>query len=284
MLASVPVPVPARITYIQELEAALAQLDHAAALARMPWALLALNATFYLDRYLTAAAYRVALRAAIDAAGAERQGWPTPSGDAPADLDELQPPVEAGATRQTLYRWVFDRAVSSGNPAQFLLAQHACEIAEVVPESFLSSALRMGLLPVPVSSFAAPPTASATPGARSIEQLSRALLRHRLTPRDFAESLLVLHAAQRAQELTGHAYAVPLAPPDHAQDSDLSAACTPKRLRIGQPHDLAARALASANPLAIMTVEAGLVEAETLHGAPQLLLLAALDRALSGLL
>jgi hypothetical protein len=283
MLTTLPTTTPSRASYLQELEATLAQTSRIHGLPQLPWTLLALNATFYLDRYLTRSAYQTALATALQMAAAERQDWYALPNTIPTDRNELQRLVAAGTSRATLYRWIFDRAAQSGNPAQFLLAQHACEIAEVVAAPQLLPALRLGLITVPASALA-PVVAwspSITSGTASIEHLSRALLRHRIPARHFAASLLLLHAAQRAQKLTGHTYSVPLEDPQPGGAH--SPACVPKRLRIVQAPELVQRAIAAADPLAIMLIEAGLVEAEALRGAPYLLLLSALDRALTDL-
>lgn len=282
MLATLPTTAASRAAYLQELESTIARAAALGELAALPWPLLALNATFYLDQYLTTAAYRAALTTTRHNAAAERQSWPAVLTSTPA-ADELQRLIEAGAARARLYRWLFDHALSTGNPAQFLLAQHAVEIAEVVGNQQLEAALRVGLLVVPIDALSAVES-SATgtlPSAESIEQLSRALLRHRVTTRHFAESLLLLHAARRAEQLTGVAFAAPITLDDPAAPT-LDFASTLKRLRIVQRHDLAQRAVTSGDTLAITTVEAGLIEAEALHGGPQLLLLAALDRATRG--
>jgi hypothetical protein len=281
MLATQPIHATLGAAYIQEVQATLAATDRLTALSDMPWALLALNATFYLDHYLTTSAYRAALTAALQTAASERQSWPAQSPSSPTDLDELAALIAVGTPRTTLYRWLFERAAHTGQPARFLLAHHACEIAEVLAETYLPSALRLGLLPIPESALTAvgPATPTGAPHhPLSIELLSTALLRRRITPRHFAEQFLVLHATHRAYQLTGVAYMLPSRLPQPMSDAARTPICTPKRLRIGQPHDLARHALALADPLAVMTVEAGLVEAEELRGAPQLLLLAALDR------
>lgn len=282
MLATLPTTASSRAAYLQELESTIAQTAHLGGLAALPWPLLALNATFYLDQYLTTAAYRAALTTARHKAAAERQSWHTLPGNTSAN-DELYRLIEAGAARPRLYRWLFDHALSTGNPAQFLLAQHAAEIAEVVSGRQFEAALRLGLIAVPDDALAAvePSADGIIPSAESIEQLSRALLRHRVTTRHFAESLLLLHAARRAEQLTGVVFAAPIALHDPAAPT-LDFSSTLKRLRIVQRHDLAQRAVTSGDSLAITTVEAGLVEAEKLHGGPQLLLLAALDRATRG--
>lgn len=282
MLATLPTTASSRAAYLQELESTIAQTAAISELPTLPWPLLALNATFYLDQYLTTAAYRAALTTARHNTAAERQSWHAVLTSAPT-ADELHRLIEVGAARPQLYRWLFDRALSTGNPAQFLLAQHAIEIAEVVGNQQLEAALRLGLIVVPGDALTAvaPSADGITPNAESIEQLSRPLLRHRITTRHFAESLLLLHAARRAEQLTGVPFAAPIALDEpSALTLDLSA--TLKRLRIVQRHDLAQRAVTSGNSLAIVTVEAGLVEAEELHGGPQLLLLAALDRATRG--
>lgn len=282
MLATLPTTASSRAAYLQELESTIAQTAAISELPTLPWPLLALNATFYLDQYLTTAAYRAALTTVRHNATAERQSRHAVLTSAPT-ADELHRLIEAGAARPQLYRWLFDRALSTGNPAQFLLAQHAIEIAEVVGNQQLETALRLGLIVVPGDALTtvAPSADGITPNAESIEQLSRALLRHRITTRHFAESLLLLHAARRAEQLTGVPFAAPIAL-DEPSVLTLDLSATLKRLRIVQRHDLAQRAVTSGDSLAIVTVEAGLVEAEELHGGPQLLLLAALDRATRG--
>ncbi|HEY0737232.1 MAG TPA: hypothetical protein VGD69_20105 [Herpetosiphonaceae bacterium] len=282
MLATLPTIASSRAAYLQELESTTAQVGALTELPMLPWSLLALNATFYLDQYLTTAAYRAALTTARHSAAAERQSWHALSSSTYAahDLHRL---IEAGAARPRLYRWLFDQALSTGNPAQFLLAQHAVEIAEVIDNQQLEAALCLGLLSVPEDALAAvePSADGIVPGAESIELLSRALLRHRVTTRHFAESLLLLHAARRAEQLTGATFAAPIALHDPSAPA-LDFSSTLKRLRIVQRHDLAQRAVTSGDPLTVTIVEAGLVEAEELHGGPQLLLLAALDRATRG--
>lgn len=282
MLATLPTTASSRAAYLQEVATTLTQTAAIAELATLPWPLLALNATFYLDQYLTTAAYRAALTMARFNATAERQSWQSLPGDALA-ADELHGLIQASAPRPLLYRWLFDRALSTGNPAQFLLAQHAVEIAEVVGDQ-LESALHLGLIAVPREALAAvePSASGLVPSAESIEQLSRALLRHRVTTRYFAESLLLIHAARRAAQLTGVTFAAPIALDDRAVAPALDFSSNLNRLRIMQCHDLAQRAVTSGDSLAIVTVEAGLVEAEELRGCPQLLLLAALDRATRG--
>ncbi|HEY0606745.1 MAG TPA: hypothetical protein VGD58_27755 [Herpetosiphonaceae bacterium] len=282
MLATLPTTASSRAAYLQELESTIAQAAALGELSALPWSLLALNATFYLDQYLTTATYRAALTTARHSAASERQSWQPLPGSAHAQ-DELHRLIEAGATRPRLYRWLFDHALSTGNPAQFLLAQHAVEIAEVVGSRQLEAALCLGLTAVPGNALAAvePSADGIVPSAESIEQLSRALLKHRVTTRHFAESLLLLHAARRAAQLTGVTFAAPITLHDpEAPALDFSS--TLKRLRIVQRHDLAQRAVTSGDSLTITIVEAGLVEAEELHGGPQLLLLAALDRATRG--
>lgn len=280
MLAMLPTAAASRTAYLQELEATIAQAATIGGMAQMPWPLLALNATFYLDQYLTKAAYRAALNTGRHSAAAERQSWQTSPGNAAAAANELHKLIRSHTPRPQLYRWLFEHALSTGNPAQFLLAQHAVEIAEVVSEQQLEAALRLGLIALPADAMdiVRPSADGIAPGAETIEQLSRALLRHRLTTRDFAESLLLLHAARRAQQLTGVTFAAPIALHDAAAPA-LDLPSTLNRLRIVQRHDLAQRAVTSGDPLAIITVEAGLVEAEELSGGPQLLLLSALDRA-----
>ena len=283
MVATLPTASPSRAAYLHELDATLAQTSRIHALPQMPWALLALNATFYLDRYLTRAVYQSALASALQRASAERQGWYALPNTQSTDHHELHRLAAAGRSRATLYRRLFEHVSASGNPAQLLLVQHACEIAEVVAASQLLPALRLGLIAVPASALAAEEASSpgSAPGAASIARLSLALLRRRMPARRFAAHLLLLHAAQRAQELTGHSYILPLAQLEPGSAHSLGS--IPKRLRIVQPPELAQRAIAVADPLAIMIVEAGLVEAEALRGAPYLLLLAALDRALTDL-
>ncbi|MBV9792110.1 MAG: hypothetical protein JOZ51_28245 [Chloroflexi bacterium] len=281
MLAMLPTAAASRTAYLQELEATIAQAAAIGRLTQLPWPLLALNATFYLDQYLTRAAYRAALNTARHSAAAHQSWQPSPG--TAADANELHELIRSHTPRPQLYRWLFERALSTGNPAQFLLAQHAVEIAEVVSEQQLEAALHLGLIALPTNALDAvePSADGIAPGAEVIEQLSRALLRHRLTTRHFAESLLLLHAARRAQQLTGVAFAAPIAL-HHASAPALDLPSTLNRLRIVQRHDLAQRAVTSGDPLAIITVEAGLVEAEELNGGPQLLLLSALDRATRG--
>lgn len=279
MLATLPTAAASRAAYLQELEATIAQATSIGKLAQLPWPLLALNATFYLDQYLTKTAYRAALNTARHSAAAERQSWQSSLGENSA-TSELHTLIRSGVSRPQIYRWLFEHTRNTGNPAQFLLAQHAVEIAEVVSEQQIEAALHLGLIVLPADTLDAVESSAngIIPGAEAIEQLSRALLRHRLTTRHFAESLLLLHAARRAQQLTGVAFAAPIALHSTSAPT-LDLPSTLNRLRIVQRHDLAQRAVTSGDPLAIMTVEAGLVEAEELSGGPQLLLLAALDRA-----
>lgn len=283
MLATLPTTASSRAAYLQEVATTLTQTAAMAELAKLPWPLLALNATFYLDQYLTTAAYRAALTTARSNATAERQSWQSLPGSVLA-ADELHVLIQANTPRPLLYCWLFDRALSTGNPAQFLLAQHAVEIAEVVGEQQLEPALRLGLITVPRDALAAvePSASGLVPSPKSIEQLSRVLLRHRVTTRYFAESLLLIHAARRAAQLTGVAFAAPIALDDQVVAPAVDLSSNLKRLRIVQFHDLAQRAVTSGDSLAIVTVEAGLVEAEELRGGPHLLLLAALDRATRG--
>jgi hypothetical protein len=275
MLVTLPGSASPRAAYLHELEATIAQTAAIARFTTLPWSLLALNASLYLDAFLTSAAYRSALSAALQRAAAEHQSWTALPGTLPAE-NELQCLIANEVTRPALYRWLFERAIESRNPAQVLLAQHACEIAEVFDDRLLLPALRLGLIPVPAAALATVDPADHGFVGESIETLSRALLRYRLPARQFAERLLLLHAARRANQLSGLALS--------ATSEESEPPIPPRRLRIVQPHALAERAVASGNALAITLIEAGLVEAEELRGGPRLLLLAALDHALTRLL
>jgi hypothetical protein len=276
MLATQPAAASARAAYLDELEATIAQTTAIAKLATLPWSLLTLNATFYLDSLLTAAAYRSALGAALQRSMSERTFWPSLPGT-PQTESQLQRLIESGTARPALYRWLFEQAIESRNPAQFLLAQHACEIADVLDERLLWPALRLGLIAVPAAALETldPTEQTLTSAAESIEIVSGKLLRYRISARHFAARLLLLHATRRAQQLSGMTLSAPV--------ESIAPLPTPKRLRIVQPHELAQQAVASGAPLAITMIEAGLVEAEELRGGSQLLLLTALEQALARL-
>lgn len=288
MISSVPVDT-ARAAYRQGLDESLAAAGRIAALPQLPTRLMALNATFYLDSYLPTPLHRAALNDALSAAAVERQDWLTLPAGAPSGSAALRRLVYAGTPRPALYRWLFDQAVASGRPLRLLLAQHACEMAEVLDQRALFPSLRFGLLALPAAARAQPvPVAELPAAATLIEGASRALLCGRLPSAQFIEHLLVLHAANRARELIDPSYTAPLALAAHALLpllTDATMQHVPKRLRVAQPCELAHRALplvaGLAPGLGALAIEAGLVEGERLSSAQHLLLLAALDRVLT---
>jgi hypothetical protein len=282
-------PATAHVVYIEALREALPAAERLAALPQLPTRLMALNASFYLSDYLPKPLYRAMLETSIAAAAEERRAWQqAPVGDAPAAV-ELERLAQAGVARPALYRWLFEQAVASGQPQRLVLAQHACEMAEVLDDRDAARALRVGLLALPdvVAPVGAP--LSEPPSAPMlIEAVSRALLCRRISPAQFVAHLLALHAATRARELIDRAFSAPLTLAAGAIQPLLQSDAmqhTPKRLRVASSCELALRAVQPAaqpsTDVAVLAVEAGLVEAETLSSAQQLLLLAALDRLLS---
>lgn len=281
-------PTMDQAAYEQSLVTMLHAAERIATLRQLPTRLLALNATFYLGDYLPVAVYRAGLADAQRLLSAELHGWRQLPPGVPAGSAELARLIDAGTLRPALYRWLFDQALATAQPLRLLLAQHACEIAEVLDDRALEPALRLGLLALPAASVSAPTPAAVPPVATLIEALSRALLCGRISAAEFIEQLLVLHAAKRAWELSAGAASAPLAliaAPILPLLSDAAMQHVPRRLRVTQPCDLAQRALRplAGHPpgMAALVVEAGLVEAETLGSGPHLLLLAALDRVLS---
>lgn len=238
-----------------------------------PLELLAWTATLFLRPYLTAAEHRAAMRAALERARAEAAAW-VPAGQAPG----LSSPAPGRTERVSLYLPIWRRAVAGGTALHLLLAQHACEIAELLEAPALPAALHLGLL-LPVAEqpvFHELPQ----PNEGALELLSRALLSRAIGSATFVDQLLMLHAANRGTELTG-GWAAPRALAAQLGSAIASCDRSPRRLRAAQPHELARRAVLSGSALAVLAVEAGLAEAEQLANGRRLLLLAALDRALS---
>lgn len=281
-------PTTARVAYQQSLAAALGAAEQIARLPQLPTQLLALNAIFYLQVYLPPAAYHAGLAEAQRLTSIEQHGWRVlPSGTA-AGSAELELLIQVGTPRPALYRWVFEQALTTGEPLRLLLAQHACEMAEALDDRMLRAALHFGLLQLPTASVPVLASSAVPPVATLIEALSRALLCRRISSAQFIERLLVLHAANRACALSADAFSGPLAliaPTILPLVTEAVMQHVPSRLRVTQPYDLAQRALrplpGHAPGLAALAVEAGLVEAETLSSGQHLLLLAALDRVLS---
>lgn len=272
----------ARAAYRESLQLTLSAAARLVGLPEMPTATLTLNAAFYLESYLPAVRYHAALDTALARAAAERSSWQAlPSGVAPGGA-ALHALLRAGRPRAMLYGWLFEQAVASGQPQRLLLAQHACEMAELLDDADLPLALRFGLLDVPLAERAVPTLAALPPSSTLIEGLSRALLCRRIDAPTFVQRLLTLHAANRARALAGPDCTSPLAlaaAPILPLLSEAAMRHVPSRLRVTQPCELALRA---GEPLAVLAIEAGLVEAETLSSGQHLLLLAALDRALAG--
>lgn len=259
----------------------LADLAHVNALPALPWTVLALNATRYLDVYLAPASYHAAVTSAIEAILRDRfTQFPLPSGD-PAGFAQLQ--ALADAPRAVLYRHVFEQAVQTGRLDQLILAQHVCEIAEVVAPAHTIAALRVGVLPLLTDAPRIVPSA-ATPSADALLlRLCHALVSAVITPARFGGLLMALHAARRAYDLIDPLYDAPLALVAAPIFALPNTTRPPKRLAIVQPRDLAQRAVALPQPQARLVIEAGLVEAQLVAGASRLLLLAALDRVLAAL-
>lgn len=281
-------PLTARTAYTQELVETLTVAERLATLPQFPTRLLALNATFYLADDLPQPLYRVALDRALAAAANERDEWlPLPSGIVAAG-SELEQLVHADASRPVLYRWLFQQAVATGQPERLVLAQHAVEMAGVLADADLPRALRFGLLTLPESSVAAEPLLVLPSTALLIESVSRALLCRQISATQFVVHLLALHAAHRAYAVTEPSFDAPLRLAAAAIQPLLRESAmqyVPKRLRIAQRCELAQRAVHHRSQpdydLAVLAVEAGLMEAETLSSGQQLLLFSALDRLLS---
>lgn len=272
------------VAYQHSLAGTLAAAAHLAALPQMPWQTLALNATFYLDLYLTGSEYRTALERALERAAQESRLWSQQAADPPifASTAINGPPAMA---RAQFPRQLFDQAVAVDSPAQLVLAQHAAEMAEVLDDTARQLVFRFGTLRLPPNVFALAASAAINPVEPSalIERLSRAMLAKRVNAFGFADQLLMLHAANRAQELVDAQYSAPLAVAAR-WIAPLPLIQQPlRRVPIMQPHDLARRALACPNPRAVLMVEAGLVEAEALSNSQRFVIYAALDKALSGL-
>lgn len=282
-MASAALMIAGRASYTRAITASLAALAPLARLPQLPWRLLALNAMFYLDPYLTSAEYAAALDEAVAAATAEHRRW------AGQSIAADSSGAATSAPRATLYRDLFAQAVATAQPARLLLAQHAAEMAEALPDDQLAAALHVGRLALPPDALPLTPGPPAPPDpdpALLVERLSRARLCGRIAPDRFVAGLLVVHAARRAYELTSPGDPAPLALaarllaalPDHPA----MMRHIPQRLCVAQPHALVRRALDSGDPQAILAVEAGLVEAEALTTGPQLLLLAALGKSVVG--
>jgi len=255
------------------------------ALSAPPLELLGWTATLYVRPYLTAAEHRTAMQAALERARAEAAGWPQLPHD--EDIVAQHMPLLA-ADRPALYRLIWRRAVAGGTAAHLLLAQHACEIAELLDQAALPAALRLGML-LPLAGPTAlpnrpdgsrPDLALPEPHGDPIERLSRALLARAIGAHAFVDRLLAVHAGNRGTELTG-GWEAPRSLA--AQLGAELAGCdrSPKRLRAVQPHELVRRAVLSGSARATLAVEAGLAEAEGLANGRRLLLLAALDRAIT---
>ena len=276
-------------TYLIATPALLAALPRA--LAAPPLELLGVTATLYLRPYLTASEHRAAMSAAYQRARAEAASWGEPSGVPAQPSSSL---AFWNADRSELYLKIWRRAIAGGTAAHVLLAQHACEIAELLDRPALPVALRLGLLlPLagptdlpegPFTSMSAVPPDRPDlpkPNDEPIELLSRALLSRAIGRTTFVDNLLVLHAGNRGTELTG-GWVGPRALAEQLVAGLPICDRAPNRLRAVQPHELARRAVASGSSRAALAVEAGLAEAERLANGRRLLLLAALDRAVTG--
>lgn len=271
----------ARAGYIRQVLSAFESAAHVAAWREMPWATLALNATFYLDAYLTRAAYQQALTEAIEQAEREQQHWRTWKAAQLFDAPNVAAWYSPDAPPQRRYYQLFVQASASADLRCLLLAQHAVEMAEIVPE-MLFAAMRWGSIAPEAPTL--PPTTPADPSIDSvqtlIEQLSRGLLARRIAVELFIDRLLTLHAVQRAGELTDNQFCLPRNTAALIADAPRYVERSPNLLRAVQPHELAQRVVARYAPRAVLAIEAGLVEAETLPNRQRLLLLAALDRVL----
>jgi hypothetical protein len=276
MIAFSPTDVSA--AYRAGVASIVAALKTRSSLPALPWALLTLNAAAYLDAYLPPSQHRGLVTAALSEAqiGIWQWGVEAPAASpAESDLEHL---IARGADRPTLYRSVFDHAARSGDGRRLLLAQHACEMAYVVEDALVSDALRIGFLSLPRSAPSV--RCSSDPISDPLLQLARALLNERIDRSRFGAGVVLLHAARRAQELVGRAYTAPLdlalaAIGDLAVDTRW-----PWHVPFIQPQTIALRAAEHSDPRAVVLAEAGLVEAETLPPAQQVLLWAALHEAL----
>lgn len=280
MISSLPKPVTARERYVERLQSFVDAAASGARFDSLPWSLLALNAIFYLDSYLPPREYQMALAAALQAAEREIPVAATWVGD--MSVVPTSAPREA-AVRPLLYRSAFDQAARHEGVLSLLLAQHGCEIAEVLPLAAIGSALNLfaSLASTGTVSSKEGPVDLSLPPDAALEELCRSLLTSRIAPDRFETALLLIHAGKRAFELvdpgytTAYEVALQRIGPLPLTSRSL------KRIRFVQPVDLARRAVALRQSQAVLVVEAGLVEAESLGGAAALLMLAALDRALA---
>lgn len=270
------------VEYVTHVEQALRSLARVGLLADVPWQLLALNATAYLDAYLPPARYRVMLEAALERSINAQQAWRTIAGT-PPHLRDLETLVDQQSSRPVLYQWIFAHALRSSHPAALLVAQHACEMAEVVAPSLVGAALRFGLmLPAQHESITSG-IVQAPVAPDLLDILCRSWLDGRMAAARFIDLLLLLHAAQRARELVTLTFDAPLGYVARIIVAVPRATREPRRLAVPSPCALVERIAALGQPEAQLVVEAGLVEAESLAGPRQMLLLAALDRVVAQL-
>lgn len=281
MISSLPKLVTTRERYVDRLQSFVDAAASGARFETPPWSLLALNATYYLDSYLPSREYQAAFDAALRVAEHDipvAGTWTRGMISAPPSVSQ-----EAAAVRPTLYRLAFDHAARQGGLMSLVLAQHCCEIAEVLPLPAIGSALHLfaGLVSADSVTPKDGPVDLSVPPAAALEGLCRGLLTSRIAPDRFEAALLAIHAGNRAGELVHLGYTTAY----HAALQRIGplplTSRSLKRIRFVQPVDLARRAVALQQPQAVLVVEAGLVEAERLSGAAALLMLAALDRALA---
>ena len=262
--------------YRSRLGSVLTTLRFVDALPTMPWSLLALNATFYLDAYLPQATYCAVLSQALQAVVVEQAEWMHPS-QGTAEARPVKGMSTESASRHQRYRQLFDLALQTEKPEHLLLTQHACEIAEVLPDMYLDDALhlgrlRLGNVSIPAVLGRSNAGFQTAPGFLAFR---RQLLVHSFEPLDFVFILLQLHALRRAAELTDQAVAVEMATMLLEVDAaQLDVAGAP------EPSSLALRAVELQHPLAVLAVEAALVELDFLSPALQPLLRAVVARAI----
>lgn len=275
-------PSSARQRYVTQLESSLQRLMRVQRLPRPPWATLTLNAAFYLDSYLTPAQYRATLDRAIHAAAAEADGWLRDSATASCVRESRSQAIDPGAHRGERYRAAFEGAAATGSLTQIVLAQHACEIAEVVEQALLPLAFRVSQAWQPLRSVGDRQRPGATVHTldQLIEQLCAALLVGRIGTGRFVLALLGTHAARRARELVDSTFDAPFRAVTQRITPMLGSFAPPRTLPSAAPHALARRAARCGLPWALLLVEAGLVEADRLDDSRRALLLAALDRVL----